>query len=102
MLLLLLLFRGYYLLECVSAKVLEDVALGMLKQSECNRTMMILQWRDIVISVDIWERYRFIYVIWYICIYDCALPERQLGACINLVDIVVARMIEVMADAGHQ
>lgn len=99
-----MLCRGYYLLECVSAKVLEDVALGMLKQSECNRTMMILQWRDVVISADIWERYRFIYVIWYIYIYiyDCALPERQLGACINLVDIVVARMIEVMADAGHQ
>lgn len=38
----------------------------------------------------------------YIYIYDCALPERQLGACINLVDIVIARMIEVMADAGHQ
>lgn len=31
-----------------------------------------------------------------------SLPEREFGARIDLVDIVVARMVKVMADTGHQ
>lgn len=31
-----------------------------------------------------------------------ALPECQFGACIDLIDVVVARMIEIVANAGYE
>jgi len=45
--------------------------------------------------------YIWLYIIFQVSqsIYP---PECQLGAGIDLVDIVVARMVEVVADAGHQ
>lgn len=54
----------------------EDVALGRLQNPKCHGTVMILQGRDIVVA------------------------QRQLGPCVYLIDIVVARMVEIMADTG--
>jgi len=54
----------------------EDVALGRLQDPKRHRTVMILQGRDIVVT------------------------QRQLGPRVYLIDIVVARMIEIVTDAG--
>lgn len=53
----------------------EDVALGRLQDPKCHGAMMILQRRDIVVA------------------------QRQLGPRVYLIDIVVARMVEIVADA---
>lgn len=54
----------------------EDVALGRLQDPKRHGAMVILQGRDIVIT------------------------QRQLGPRVYLIDIVVARMIEIVTDAG--
>lgn len=52
------------------------VALGGLEDAERHRAMVILERRDVVVT------------------------ERQLGTGVYLINVVVSRMIQVVADAG--
>jgi len=54
----------------------ENVALGRLQDPKGHGAVMVLQGRDVVVA------------------------QRQFGSRVYLVDVVVARMIEIVADAG--
>lgn len=54
----------------------KDVALGRLQDPKRHGTVMILQGRDVVVA------------------------QRQLGPRVYLIDVVVARMVEIVTDAG--
>lgn len=65
-------------LERILGESLEDVSVRMLKQSERNGAVMVLQWRNVVIS------------------------ERQLCPGVYLINIIVPGMVEIVTDAGHE